>query len=152
MPKIIWRVPGEPQGKARPRHGVIYDKGGNPVTKAGRVITRTYTPKKTADYEKLIRMNFLEAAGRVLNLTCGIHVGVIAYFRIAKSDTKQRRADKIAQVIPVTKSPDVDNILKAVKDALNGVAYKDDSQVVSVRCKKVWSEDPRIVCALQWEE
>lgn len=32
--------------------------------------------------------------------------------------------------------PDVDNIAKAVLDALNGVAFDDDSQVVRLRCSK----------------
>lgn len=35
-----------------------------------------------------------------------------------------------------TTKPDIDNVLKAVLDALNGVAYKDDSQVVEVRVVK----------------
>lgn len=34
------------------------------------------------------------------------------------------------------KKPDADNILKAVLDALNGVAYEDDRQVVEVLCIK----------------
>ena len=35
-----------------------------------------------------------------------------------------------------TFKPDVDNIAKAVLDALNGVAFEDDSQVVCLRCYK----------------
>lgn len=35
-----------------------------------------------------------------------------------------------------TFKPDVDNIAKAVLDALNGVAFDDDSQVVQLRCSK----------------
>ena len=35
-----------------------------------------------------------------------------------------------------TFKPDVDNIAKAVLDALNGVAFDDDSQVVRLRCSK----------------
>lgn len=37
---------------------------------------------------------------------------------------------------PFTLKPDVDNIIKAVMDGLNGVAFLDDKQVVFVSCKK----------------
>ena len=36
--------------------------------------------------------------------------------------------------------PDIDNVLKAVMDALNGVAYEDDKQVVEVICRKWYSQ------------
>lgn len=43
---------------------------------------------------------------------------------------------KSAPPQPNTFKPDVDNIAKLVMDALNGVAYKDDSQVVELTVKK----------------
>jgi Holliday junction resolvase RusA-like endonuclease len=43
-----------------------------------------------------------------------------------------------------TKKPDADNILKAVLDALNGLAYNDDSQIVSARIEKLYSDNPRV--------
>ena len=42
-----------------------------------------------------------------------------------------------------TKKPDLDNCLKAITDALNGFAYKDDSQIVSIAVSKFYSDDPR---------
>lgn len=42
----------------------------------------------------------------------------------------------IRKIIPFTVKPDVDNVLKAVMDGLNGVAYKDDSQVVMTTAVK----------------
>jgi Holliday junction resolvase RusA-like endonuclease len=35
-----------------------------------------------------------------------------------------------------TKKPDADNICKAVCDAMNGIVYKDDAQVVSLHFTK----------------
>lgn len=35
-----------------------------------------------------------------------------------------------------TRKPDSDNVLKAVKDSLNGLAWRDDSQVCKVHLEK----------------
>ena len=42
------------------------------------------------------------------------------------------------------KQPDIDNIMKIVLDALNGVAYHDDSQICKVNFMKMYSENPRL--------
>ena len=39
-----------------------------------------------------------------------------------------------------TLKADADNIAKAVCDALNGIAYKDDKQIVSLTVLKVWTD------------
>jgi Holliday junction resolvase RusA-like endonuclease len=43
-----------------------------------------------------------------------------------------------------TKKPDLDNLAKSVLDALNGVIYQDDSQIVSLHMTKVYSQYPGI--------
>ncbi len=43
-----------------------------------------------------------------------------------------------------TKKPDIDNVVKVYADALNHLAYHDDSQVVSITCEKYYSEEPRV--------
>jgi Holliday junction resolvase RusA-like endonuclease len=48
-----------------------------------------------------------------------------------------------------SKKPDIDNVLKIVLDALNGVAYKDDSKVVSVSGKKIYSDEPKLVIEMK---
>ena len=50
----------------------------------------------------------------------------------------------VAGDIRPTKKPDFDNVTKAVCDALNGVAYDDDSQIVDAMARKFYSEQPRI--------
>ena len=44
-----------------------------------------------------------------------------------------------------TKKPDADNIGKIVADALNGVAYQDDAQIILLQIRKTYSEEPRVV-------
>ena len=52
---------------------------------------------------------------------------VNAYFAIPKSYPKKKAALCSQNILRPTCKPDMDNIVKAVADALNGVAYRDDS-------------------------
>lgn len=68
-----------------------------------------------------------------------VTVAVDAYFKIPKSYTKGKRLACEHNINRPDKKPDIDNVLKVVLDALNGVAYEDDKQVVEVRCRKWYS-------------
>ena len=70
-----------------------------------------------------------------------IALDVTFHIKIPKATSKKKRALMIEQ--PCLKHWDVDNGLKILLDAMNGVCFKDDSSVWSVTAKKVWSEDPR---------
>lgn len=118
-------VEGEPQGKERPRFS----------RKSGTV----YTPAKTARYEKEIRDSFLAAGGKMIPAGSYVTVAVDAYFKIPKSYIKGKRLACEHNINRPDKKPDIDNVLKAVLDALNKVAYEDDKQVVEVRCRKWYS-------------
>ena len=119
-------VNGKPQGKARPRFS----------RKSGTV----YTPNKTARYEREIRKAFLAAGGKLIPSDCYVNVSVDAYFAIPKSYSKRKHQECLDFRRPTNK-PDVDNILKAVLDALNKVAYEDDKQVVAASCRKYYTEN-----------
>lgn len=121
--QMIFEVPGEPTGKSRPR-----------VTKFGN-----YTPEKTVLYENLIKTYFMIAKGRKRN--GHIYMGIKAYFKIPKSATKQDKGLMRIRAIRPTKKPDADNILKIVADALNNIAYDDDSQIVSAKVEKFYADD-----------
>lgn len=47
------------------------------------------------------------------------------------------------------KKPDIDNIAKAVLDALNSVAYRDDTQIVELQIRKQYSEKPRLEICME---
>lgn len=131
MRNVIFTVPGEPCGKARPR---VVDG-------------HAYTPHKTKAYEHRIAIACRQAnpgikpwpAGTPLTLT------VIARCGIPKSATRaQRKAMQSLDVLP-TKKPDADNIAKAVADALNGIVYHDDSQIVWMLVCKQYSDSPGLL-------
>lgn len=58
--------------------------------------------------------------------------------------SKKKRAAMLAGEILPTKKPDYDNIEKIISDALNGVAFYDDAQIVSSGLIKVYGEIPRV--------
>lgn len=118
-------VEGDPQGKARPRFS--------------RRSETVYTPSKTVKYEKEIRQAYIAAGGKMIPAGSYVAVTVDAYFKIPKSYIKGKRLACEHNIIRPDKKPDIDNVLKAVLDALNKVAYEDDKQVVEVICRKWYS-------------
>lgn len=121
-------VPGEPVGKGRPRH-----------TRQGH----TYTPAKTRDYERDIRAIVAQAYPNFTPLECALKVVVLAYMSIPKSASGKKRVAMLAQEVWPTKKPDADNLFKTL-DALNGLIWRDDSQIVSAVVHKVYSDRPRL--------
>lgn len=127
--QYMFVVPGEPRGKGRPR----FSK------------KKTYTDHETAAYERKVVECFVSTAGshRAPD-TAFLTVDIIAYLEIPKSATKKRASAMERKEIIPSRKPDVDNVIKIVLDALNGVAYKDDSRVHSASCVKYYSFEPRI--------
>lgn len=130
---VHFTIPGEPQGKARPR--VVRGKDGR---------AHTYTPEKTAQYEALIRQEYRRQGGVRFPDGAVLSVRLVAWYAVPKSASKQRRAAMLAGELLPTKKPDLDNIAKAICDALNGIAYRDDAQVVELYAEKRWDEIPRV--------
>ena len=48
-----------------------------------------------------------------------------------------------------TKKPDMDNVIKIIADALNKIAYRDDTQIVDCQVRKFYSEKPRVEVMIQ---
>ena len=60
------------------------------------------------------------------------------------------------KAIPAPVRPDLDNLAKAVLDALEGLAYDNDSQVIALDLRKLYpgkSEPPGVLIqAIEWED
>lgn len=75
---------------------------------------------------------------------------IVALFEIPKSFTKKQRADIENGLLYPTKRPDVDNLAKVVCDALNDVAYKDDTQIIDLHILKFYTtQRPRVIVELK---
>lgn len=126
-------IPGEPVAKARAR-----------VTKAGHA----YTPKRTVDYERMVQTLFQAEHGSPM-LEGPIMLQLDLYFGIPKSRSKDIQERMRQELERPCKRPDIDNCMKAVCDALNGIAYKDDSQIVAAVLQKFWADEPRAVVTIE---
>ena len=125
-------VKGQPQGKARPRV----------VNRYGFV--RAFTPHKTIEYECFIKESYKTQCVTFYEATEPLKAKIIAYYQIPKSFSKKKRQKCIDfEIRPQTK-PDLDNVAKVILDALNGIAYADDKQIVDLHTSKYYSEEPRV--------
>lgn len=124
---VTFKVEGNPVGKQRAR----YAKRGNFV--------QTYTPEKTRTYESLIKDAAIVAMGASEPLESPVSLYLYIRVPIPISTTKKRlEAISKGDEKPI-KKPDASNVLKSVEDAMNGVVYKDDSQIVNIHVTKVYS-------------
>lgn len=121
---IRFQLMGDPRGKQRHR-----------TTRTGH----TYTPKETLHYEAAIRIAAQDAMEGRAPIDGPCVVEIVATFRPPKSWSKKRTREALAGEVYPTKKPDWDNIAKTT-DALNGVAFVDDSQVVEGRVVKQYGE------------
>lgn len=115
-PQSTIRLVGKVQGKPRPRFSMA---SGYP---------KAYTPKSAHQYEKWIATEYKRQGGKFY--TGELEV-IISTFRAMP----QSRPKKLLQEPDVYKF-DADNIAKSVLDALNGVAWKDDTQVTDLHIIK----------------
>lgn len=131
---LKFTVSGEPVGKGRPKFSTFNGHA------------QAFTPKKTVSYENLVKLSFRQAYpdAKPVEKDVPLMVLIRAHFKIPASASKKRRAAMEEYRILPTKKPDCDNIIKAVLDALNGIAYYDDSQIVTVTVDKLYSDTPRV--------
>lgn len=127
---MIFEVPGKPCAKGRPR----FANG------------HAYTPKKTAAYENLVALAYIQAGGQITDAPIELHI--TAYFPIPKSARKRDKEKMEQGYIRHTKRPDVDNLLKSVQDGLNEVAYYDDSQIYRVTAEKRYGPEPKVIVSI----
>lgn len=125
-------VPCAPRGKGRPRTAVI----------AGRA--HIYTDSKTRSEEAVIRQFAAEAMSGRSPFGGAVILRLCAYRTTPKGFSRiKRAAAERGEIVPTTK-PDLDNYIKMC-DALNGIVWIDDSQVVSIVAHKRYSDRPRLV-------
>ena len=111
-------IPGEPVPKARPR---AY------VTRGPRPFAKVYTPAKTVEAERAVALSVKQEATR-------------RGAQLPTADTLSVSVDFLCSRKPGRRA-DLDNLVKLVLDALNGIVWKDDAQIVSLHATRRLATD-----------
>jgi Holliday junction resolvase RusA-like endonuclease len=110
-------IHGKPVGKARPR----FSRRGNKVV--------TFTPRETQIYEQNIK-SLAQVAMLGKNMLEGpVKVTIKAYF-----SHKKKTGWHVSR-------PDLDNVVKAILDGLNGVVFADDASVAQLVASKEYGDE-----------
>ena len=130
-------VLGEPVAQGRPRFS---RQGG---------FVKAYDPTKSRDYKQYVRLVASEDAPET-PVTGAVVLSLKIYRAVPKSMSKRKREAALAGKLRPTTRPDVSNVLKGVEDALKGLWYADDSQIVGYGTLGKWyDKQPRIEIAMQ---
>lgn len=131
METLTFSVPGDPVPQPRAR---VSTKGG---------FARAYTPSSHPihAYRQAIATAAREA-GATPTDAAPITLIVDLVFSRPKSHYRKSGLKPDAPRLP---RPDCSNVLKGVEDALNGVAWIDDTQVGRVVVEKSYGDEPRTV-------
>ena len=136
MPEI--EVPSPPVPKARPRLG----KGG-----------RVFTPRTTELAEDRIRQAWDSQIAGWGPAAPGFYgaLDVVLLVRVMRpvGHYRMSRGERLAELLPSAPRwpavrPDLDNYAKTALDALRGVAFQDDGQIVRLYLAKVYARDGEV--------
>ncbi|NOX54230.1 MAG: RusA family crossover junction endodeoxyribonuclease [Planctomycetes bacterium] len=131
--QIQFDAPCVPVAQPRQRHRAV-------VLKSGRTVVSNYTPRTAPvnAFKATVRLAFRKAwSGPPLQGPVCLRLE----FRMPRPKSKLWKRKPMPSY-PHTTKPDLDNLTKAVKDALTGLAWIDDSQICDLRAtKRVCSGD-----------
>ena len=136
MTALVITIPGPLRGKQRAR---VSTRGG---------FARAYTPVETVNAEAWVRHCCTDQVGSpcldgALSVKVGISVGIPA------SWSKKKQAAALSGEVCPTGKPDVDNCIKLLADALNGVLWRDDAQIVELTVRKSYASAPLTVLTVE---
>lgn len=117
-------VPGM-RGKDRPRFNM----------RSGKV----YTPSTTTRFEQMVEQCYKTQGGNYFD-SQPVILSVVLFYKLPQSLSRKRKDAMLEKKEPPLVKPDIDNVVKLVMDALNGVAYDDDKQVVRQYAEKRYTD------------
>ena len=107
-------------------------------------------PDWVRDRKKEIQKLYLDAASGAVFEDRPVYIKMYIYKKMpATSWSKKHKEEMHLKPAPI--KPDVDNVIKLYLDALNGLAYKDDAQVVSISAYKIYDYTDSVSLIIQDE-
>ena len=127
-------IPGKPIAKKRPR-----------FARRGKFVV-TYSDQETEEGKVLfhIQQQWKEAP-----ITGPITLKLFFAMPVPDSTSNKKKVAMIQDEIHHVKKPDLDNLIKFVKDCGNEIIWKDDSQIIELSAKKFYGENPSTVILLK---
>jgi len=123
-------IGGEPVAQGRPRFSTVNGHA------------QAIDPAKSREFKRILAAMAREKMAQ-MTLMEGPLCLYLQVTRVPpKSWPKYRRRDAIEFREGIVSKPDLDNYVKIVLDALNGVVFADDSCVVKICASKRWSDKP----------
>lgn len=115
---------------------------------SSRPYIRVYDPPKVKQFKRVLRSLAVNQYSRPPMLG-PLSVSLTFYRPVQKSISKTERERRLSnQSKPVVK-PDTDNYIKSTLDALNGVLWHDDAQIVKITAEKRYSDNPKITVSIK---
>ena len=130
--EVSIEIPIEPKPKLRPRFHI----------QRGRISTST--PLETKAYESFIADYYGYNCGTKFEKGEPLEVNLFFGMPIPASFSKKKHKLCVNGQQPHIVKPDVDNLTKAILDALNQVAWNDDAQITKMNISKGYAEEPHI--------
>lgn len=128
---ILFTIPGKPIAQARAR-----------AVRRANYVTM-YDPKLSRQYKTIVA-TYAKQAYPLQPIDSAVKVVIDLFLPIPTSFNKRRKQEAIEGKLRPTKKPDYDNLVKGVQDAMNGICYTDDCQIVDAVISKYYSENPRV--------
>lgn len=126
----------EPTPQLRPR---VSSRGG---------YVRVYDPPKVKNFKNLLRSLADDQYSRP-PLIGPLSVSLTFYRPVQKSISQSERERRLSNESKPVVKPDTDNYIKSTLDALNGVLWHDDAQIVKIIGEKRYSDHPKITISVK---
>ncbi|MGF9975924.1 RusA family crossover junction endodeoxyribonuclease [Viridibacillus arvi] len=139
MNQITFEIDGDVQAQQRPK----FSRFGKGVS--------VRDPKESKEYKSFVRLVASEHSLDEL-ITEPIRLHIDVYRKIPKSFSKKKHLQAVDGELRPTTKPDIDNLVKGIKDGLSKVIWHDDSQVIELVARKFYSDKPKAVVTIKWGE
>ena len=123
-------------GKVKPKQSFRYTRFGH-----------KYTPSDVKQYARDIQRTFYATYPKWLPsmfFDKPLKVELSVYMKMPNSFSKIKKHRALAGELRPLVKPDCDNISKNILDALNGIAYPDDKQIVELTIKKYYGNSDMV--------
>lgn len=133
--KLFFKFDIEPIPQLRPRV-------------SSRPCIRVYDPPKVKQFKRILRSLAVDQYSRP-PLIGPLSVSLTFYRPVQSSISQSERERRLSNKSKPVVKPDTDNYIKATLDALNGVLWHDDAQIVKITGEKRYSDHPKITVSVK---